>query len=206
MYDKIILGAKMEINKINGEMCNVYLIKSNINIVVDAGASVEQIQKLTDKVEYVFITHAHFDHIYFLNEYIKTFKDCKILLSEQAYKKLFDNYLNGATLFDINLNIAISKDKVVFIKDGDKIKELSNDNCFYELKGHTDCCLGLRVEKMLFSGDAIFWSGIGRYDLPTGSISQTMKTQEKLKLMNDVDLIYSGHGISPFRLHKERIS
>lgn len=192
----------MEIKKIEGDMCNVYLIKDNINIVVDAGAKVEEILKITNKVDYIFITHAHFDHIYYLNDYIKSFNNCKVLLSEQAYNKLENNNLNGASIFDADINISVDKERVIFINNGDKINELKSDNHFIKLQGHTDCCLGLVIENHLFLGDVLFFTGIGRYDLPTGSIKDTMETQRKLKLLTGVDFIYSGHGVSPFAFKK----
>ena len=83
-----------------------------------------------------------------------------------------------------------------------KINELKSDNHFIKLQGHTDCCLGLVIENHLFLGDVLFFTGIGRYDLPTGSIKDTMETQRKLKLLTGVDFIYSGHGVSPFAFKK----
>ena len=192
----------MEIKKIEGDMCNVYLIKDVINIVVDAGAKVEEILKITNKVDYIFITHAHFDHIYYLNDYIKSFNNCKVLLSEQAYNKLENNNLNAASIFDADINISVDKERVIFINDGDKINELKIDNHFIKLQGHTDCCLGLVIKNHLFLGDVLFFTGIGRYDLPTGSIKDTMGTQRKLKSLTGVDFIYSGHGVSPFAFKK----
>lgn len=192
----------MQIQKINGDMCNVYLIKSNINILVDAGASLDEILQFVDKIDYIFITHAHFDHIYYLNDYCNQFKNCKILISENGVNKLTDNHLNCALKHDIPLNVRIDKDRLIYKKENEKIDNLENHNTIIELKGHTDCCLGLIIENNLFCGDAIFFDGIGRYDLPTSDFSETKKTIRKIRNLENIDFIYSGHGLSPFNLKK----
>ena len=184
----------MVINQIIGDMCNVYLIKSNKTILVDAGASLENIIHYTNKVDYIFITHAHFDHINYINDYAKHFGNAKFLMSEQAHEKLSNNNLNGANMFGVDLNVCLPKDRVSFIKEDDSILDLENENHFVELYGHTDCSCGLIIEDKLFGGDVIFEDGIGRYDLPTGSLTQTMQTQRKLNSMNNIKTIYAGHG------------
>lgn len=187
----------MQIKTIYGEMCNVYLIKSNKIIVVDAGASVEELKSQTSKVDYIFITHAHFDHIEYLLDYLVAYPNAKLLLTKRAYEKLDDGELNGASIFFKNKTyVKPSSDRVQFVDEGSKICDLDEENTFLILKGHTDCSAGLIINDCLFCGDAVFKDGFGRYDLPTGSFEETTRTLEKIKNLN-VRKIYSGHG-QPF--------
>ena len=114
-------------------------------------------------------------------------------MSQQAFEKLKDNNLNGANMFGVNLNVNLLKERVVFVKDESCIKDLVYENHIVELQGHTDCSCGLITNDNLFSGDVIFEDGIGRYDLPTGSLSQSIQTQRKIKTLN-INTIYAGHG------------
>ena len=187
----------MEIKTIDGKLCNVYVVKANKTIVVDAGAEISDILAVTDKVDYVFITHAHFDHIEFLTDYASQFKNAKFLMSKRAYEKLNDLHLNGADNFWFKPNQHnLDLKRVQFISEGDSIEDLEIKNEFVNLKGHTDCGMGLIIGDCLFSGDAVFENGYGRYDLPTGNFEETCNSLQKIKNL-DVKMIYSGHG-NPF--------
>jgi glyoxylase-like metal-dependent hydrolase (beta-lactamase superfamily II) len=46
----------------------------------------------------VFITHAHFDHIYGINELIDLFPGCIVYASEESERGLFSSELNLSLL------------------------------------------------------------------------------------------------------------
>ena len=57
---------------------NSYLVIDNdICILIDAGISLDELKKYTTKLDAVLLTHAHYDHILFLNE-INGFFNCPI--------------------------------------------------------------------------------------------------------------------------------
>lgn len=51
-------------------------------------------------------------------------------------------------------------------------------------------------EKIMFTGDFIFESSIGRMDLPGGNINDMKRSLEKIKKYDDNIKIYPGHGNS----------
>ncbi len=53
-------------------------------------------------------------------------------------------------------------------------------------------------EKWLFTGDFLFRHGIGRTDLPTGSMEDMVKSLEKMKEYPEDIEIYPGHGESSY--------
>lgn len=61
--------------------------------------------------------------------------------------------------------------------------------------GHTDDSITyyFKKEKMMFVGDFLFKEGIGRCDLPTGSIFDMKKSLKKLSKYDDDIIIYPGH-------------
>lgn len=185
----------MEIKTIYGEFCNVYVIESNVNIIIDAGVSASMLPNIN--VDYVFLTHAHYDHLAYLNDYAEKFPNATFLMAEQTYNKLDDCQQNVANLFGVNKLKKLPINRVKFVKEGDKIEALNEPNNFVELKGHTNCSMGLIVIDNIFCGDAVFENGYGRYDLPTGDFEQTQQTLEKINKLNNIRHFYSGHG-TPF--------
>jgi glyoxylase-like metal-dependent hydrolase (beta-lactamase superfamily II) len=65
--------------------------------------------------------------------------------------------------------------------------------------GHTTggICLYFDKEKVLFSGDTLFYGSIGRTDLPGGSHKQLIQgILNKLMILEDQVAVYPGHGAS----------
>ncbi len=61
--------------------------------------------------------------------------------------------------------------------------------------GHTPGGICLLGEGVLFSGDTLFNTGIGRYDLPGGDYDRLMETlRTKVMPLPDETLVYPGHG------------
>ena len=80
------------------------------------------------------------------------------------------------------------------IKESQKVEGFS----FEVLKtpGHTDdsVCYYFKEEKVLFSGDFLFYNSIGRTDLPTGSDKNMQQSLKFISEYPDDITIYPGHG------------
>ena len=87
------------------------------------------------------------------------------------------------------------------IEDYFQVKESLNIPGFnFEIiktPGHTSDSLSYYFpeEKVLFSGDFIFFHTIGRTDLPTGSAIEMQKSLEMISKYPDDIKIYPGHGL-----------
>lgn len=57
-------------------------------------------------------------------------------------------------------------------------------------------------EKMLFSGDFLFYETVGRCDLPGGSIEDMQRSIDKIKKYPHDIKVYPGHGISTTLEHE----
>lgn len=140
----------------------------------------------------VFVTHAHFDHIYNIEEWNSA--GAVVFCSENAISNMKYAFKNASFLdmpksFEINDNIVIVKENDI-IKIGDcKFKII-------ETPGHTDCSLSLYGNNMLFSGDLLFDGGyLGRTDLPTGDLKKLQKSLLKINQLKKPLLVFSGHGM-----------
>jgi glyoxylase-like metal-dependent hydrolase (beta-lactamase superfamily II) len=182
----------MEIKKIiSPEMDqNCYLIEENgFGILIDPGLSTEKILNETKdvKINYILLTHCHFDHLYSLNE-IRGSK--KVVGTKNCSSNMIrpEISLCGKECLPCSSCDIEMEDGEEMDFDGIKVK------CIHT-PGHTNgsCCY--LIENNLFSGDTLFNGNIGRCDLPTGDFSEIEKSiRNKLYKLDSEILVYPGHG------------
>ena len=70
--------------------------------------------------------------------------------------------------------------------------------------GHKEDAISFyfKKEKMLFSGDFLFYETVGRCDLPGGSIEDMQRSIDKIKKYPHDIKVYPGHGISTTLEHE----
>ena len=137
---------------------NTYIIsddKSGWLWLVDVGDFEGVLNHLPQKgsIKGVFLTHAHFDHIYGINKLIDTFPDCVVYTSAEGKKGLYSDKLNLSHYHEdpvifLGSNIHILKEK-------DEIELF--ENCFLETietPGHNWGCLTYKTGNYLFTGDS----------------------------------------------------
>ena len=65
--------------------------------------------------------------------------------------------------------------------------------------------LGCKEEEVLLAGDTLFENSFGRTDLPTGSMSQLVRSiVDKLFVLPDDTMVYPGHGDPTTIGHEKR--
>lgn len=141
----------------------------------------------------VINTHGHYDHIGCDNEFGVTVYVHKLDLPmlENAEKNLSAIY---ASAFEVKSEIKTLEDKEAIKLDCLELEVL-------HLPGHTRGGIGLLMRKpqsnIVFTGDALFNRGIGRYDLEGGSRTQLEKAiKERLFVLPEETIVYPGHGAS----------
>ena len=176
---------------------NCYLVYNNSScIVIDPGISLDLIIKkaneLNVSIEYVFITHCHYDHIEYLED-LREKTGAKLVTS----KNCADNIKN----VNINLSAAalgksiISKDAEIILNDNEKRSFCGMDVLCLYTPGHTNCGVCYVIENSVFVGDTLFLRNVGRCDLPTGDGNVLYKSiKEKLYTLDDDYKVYCGHG------------
>ena len=174
---------------------NTYIVSDNDKVVIiDAACPAKLIQDKigNKKVVGVLLTHAHFDHITFLDEIVDNF-GCKCYMHPLAFDKLKDTTLNVSHRFcDIVSNL--TDEQVVFVNDTQELELLDSLIKVEYTAGHTDCGVCYILDQVVFSGDTLFCDGVGRYDLPTSSYKQLCKSLDKLISKYKNYTIYPGHG------------
>ncbi len=156
---KIVTGALEE---------NCYvLIKDKTCLIVDPGSDSKKIKELVgdNKIVGVLVTHAHFDHIGALRDFLSMNRRLKI------FKK--------SNLTDMKeVEVASFKFLPIFTPG-----HSSDSVTFY-----------FEEEKAMFVGDFIFKDTVGRCDLPTGSSKEMEESIKKIKEFASDIKLYPGHG------------
>lgn len=201
----------LKIGKITLGVCrtNCYFIyKEGSNKVLfvdpaDQGATIYQ--KLQDagfEVAAILLTHGHFDHIWGV-EKLRELTKAKVYALETEKKLLESATLNVSG--HAGRECTLTAD--VFLKDKEKV---TIEDMTFEViatPGHTagSCCYYFEEDKFLVSGDTLFEESVGRTDLPTGSMSEIVRSvKERLFVLPDDVKVYPGHmGVTTIGYEKE---
>lgn len=181
---------------------NTYILIDKKNAVIDPGISAESLfRKINDEkigLEFIILTHCHYDHIACVQE-LQKITNAKVLAHEFS-EKIFKNSLSRKIVLCELFNAEDIKIKIdVKLKDGDEINLGSMKLKVFHTPGHTkdSICIYEKKTKSLFSGDTIFKDSIGRVDFPTGNFRELKRSIEKLINLDEVygiEKIYPGHG------------
>ena len=179
---------------------NCYILAcagGGLAIIIDPGDQVLKIKAVLDKHRLkpamVINTHGHYDHIGSDDEFgVPVYvhkKDLPMLLD--ARKNLSANF---SLAYKVNVEIKTLEDKEIIKLDCLELEVI-------HLPGHTPGGIGLLMKKpqtdIIFTGDTLFFQGIGRSDLPGGSQQQLEKAiRERLFLLPANTKVYPGHGPS----------
>lgn len=179
---------------------NVYLLRGERIALIDTGTgfySDHLIKKLSEEIgandlEYVILTHEHFDHCGGVKS-IKEFFSPKICIHENGAEVIEKGMKWSAEFFNA-VQPAVKVD--LKLKDGEKI---GLGNLTLEIiytPGHSkgSICIYDAESCSLFSGDTLFANGgVGRTDFYGGSKTELINSIKKLRKLN-VKNLYPGHG------------
>jgi glyoxylase-like metal-dependent hydrolase (beta-lactamase superfamily II) len=184
---------------------NCYLVydeKSNKACLIDPAVYDDKIAgAISSKrlsLEYIILTHGHFDHLLGANAF-----------KESTGAKIAAHELEAEYLEDAKKNLSGSEIIYadILLKDAGILTFGDISLMTVHTPGHTkgSCCFVCGSEKVMFSGDTLFKDGIGRYDLYGGNYRTLRESLQKLKSLgqNGEDYkIYPGHGGSTTLEHE----
>ena len=140
-------------------------------------------------------THSHIDHV-MGNAVIANKYDIQ-LASHPIEKPLYDKVWMYAAAFGIDLTQDRFLSPTIELNDGDIVKIGDDELKVLFTPGHAPghICFYDEKDGMVFSGDTLFYRGIGRCDLPGGNYYQIEKSlREVLYKLPDDTVVYCGHG------------
>lgn len=182
-----------------GMICtNCYLIwdeKTKEAAVIDPGfistPLSDYIKENGLALKYIILTHGHFDHVSGANS-LKERYGGKLVACEKEREFLNDYSCTMLNIYGDDKN----PPKVdSYVKEGDVLALGETSLSVIETPGHTIGGMSILCEDVLFCGDTLFFEGVGRCDLKTGSMSTLVKSiKEKLFILDDNTRVLCGHG------------
>lgn len=172
---------------------NVFVENIDKNIfIIDAGANFDKINDVTENVRAIFLTHGHFDHAYFVEDYAKKL-NVKIYAREKIREYLEEPKKNYSTDFNCDLLKITDFSNFVFLQGDGEVKIDAVVIKYFQMGGHSKSDMCFLIGEDLFVGDLIIGRGIGRMDLYGGSKQEMIKSLKKLATLN-YKTMHCGHG------------
>ncbi len=189
---------------------NTYVVweeQSKEGMIIDCG--VEPITVLSFvkeqglNIKYVVLTHGHFDHAEYVEEYERLFGEAEIICHKNEEMVLYD--------IESNLSIWGKRPraydcKYTYVEEGDVLSlgngensEKNGGECMefqiLHTPGHTPGCICLYNErdKIMFTGDTLFKRSYGRTDFKYGDSGLMYSSLKRLYSMNPDIVFYPGH-------------
>lgn len=160
----------------------IYLVgdrEKGVCVIVDPAWDVASVLKEAEKddmqVVGALVTHAHFDHVNGLDDFLKKVKG-KVYChhNEAEFLKQWRSELKP-------------------VESGETLRVGEIEITFLHTPGHTPGSQCFLVEDNLVSGDTLFIKACGRCDLPGGDPEQMYYSLKRLCELDERTVLYPGH-------------
>lgn len=184
---------------------NTYIIKKTSStdaFLVDIGEYKESKKVLNDlNPVALFITHAHYDHIYCINQFIQDYPDVTIYASEDCPEALADPKKNLSFYHEDPVQFE-GGNFVTIPQMGIAVNVAGMEVEAFQTPGHNSTCASIQIQDYLFSGDSLI-PGIDVVTKLRGGNKEKAKESvcKILNRMKDSQYLAPGHG--PILAQKE---
>lgn len=178
-----------------GFASNCYIIGSGCECaVVDPSANEAEITAVVGRegltVKYILLTHAHFDHMLFL-ENLREKTGAPLCVHSDDALAMSDPDKNLFSMMSQNIVFA-PPEKLLY--DGDTLPLGAEKIRVMHTPGHTPGSVCYYCGGEALTGDTLFDMSVGRTDFPGGDEETLKESIKKLYSLPDSTKIYPGHG------------
>lgn len=179
----------------------VYKKRGGECMIIDCGAELGLVLPFIEEneltVKYIVLTHGHFDHADFIDEYKSKFKDAllvchtdeKVVLEDPEANLSF--WGNRARSYLRDFTYVNDADELILGKDSEECMKFE----VIHTPGHTpgSICLLCKRDGFIITGDTIFKSSYGRTDFKHGDRCALISSLERVLSLDEGTVIYPGH-------------
>lgn len=168
---------------------NCYILEDGKKAaVIDPGDEADrilaQLNQLDVQVEYILLTHGHYDHTTAVPELHKALPEAKIYIHQA------DANGAGSRLFPL----AGQVDDLLLYDEGDTLPLGTLTIEVLHTPGHSPGSVTLKAGDVLFTGDTLFAGDCGRTDLRGGSWEEILVSLGRLGKLEGNFHVLPGHG------------
>ncbi|MFY9379820.1 MAG: MBL fold metallo-hydrolase [Acutalibacteraceae bacterium] len=143
------------------------------------------------EIEYILLTHGHFDHILGVADLKGIYKNAKVAIHSLDADSLSNPKKSLAKSIVGDLQKPVNAD--IILNDNDKINlgDLSIE--VLHTPGHTPGSVCFLCGDTMFSGDTLFCKTVGRTDFEGGSMDDMLKSVNRLGNLKGDYNVFPGH-------------
>jgi len=143
------------------------------------------------KVEYILLTHAHFDHIFGAKQFSEAF-GAPVAIGKGDAPALSDPMQNGSLI--LGGTEGEPPEANLLLSEGDSLALGSVDIRVLDTPGHTQGHISYVADLACFCGDTIFQRSVGRTDLYGGDFDVLEESiRRKIYTLDEATKLYPGH-------------
>ena len=182
---------KVKVMQVGPIGTNCYILEdegAKLAAVIDPGDEAEAIQEVVEgtgaRVEYILLTHGHYDHTTAVPALHRVWPQAKIYIHQA------DANGAGSRLFPL----AGQVEELHYYGEGDSLPLGALTIQVMATPGHSPGGVTLRVGDVLFTGDTLFAGDCGRTDLRGGSYEEILASLKRLGQLEGNFHVCPGHG------------
>ena len=172
-----------------------YVTYNDKGYLIDApdgiGKWIRELKTEGYSLDYILLTHGHFDHVMGLEEVLFIFPDAEVYIASEDENLVQEGNKEILSSFGIPLSLYSIPSPFVYHDYSSSIGPFK----VIKTPGHTKggVCLYIEEENILFSGDTLFEDGEGRTDLG-GDWRELVQSLKNLALLPENTTVFPGHG------------
>ena len=178
---------------------NCYLVwdpDTKAAAIIDPGGDRERISSGIDslglRVEWILLTHGHFDHSFCAASLAQEY-GARTGMHEDDVEQLTGSLSIAEMFYDLGQYVPVKPTDLLV--DGQVIRLGESEIRVLRTPGHSRGGLCFVTDAGVFCGDTIFAGSIGRTDFPGGSFEDLMETiRTRILALDDDTQLFPGHG------------
>ena len=164
-------------------------------LAIDASDAAKVLAFLNSRhlsLTHLVLTHRHFDHLAGAAQLQKE-TGCRVLIHPSDADGLRSAKAAHAAMMQGAFTPCEPSD---LLENGDTVEAAWLRLSVLHTPGHTAGGITLVSDenRFAFTGDTVFYEGVGRTDLPTGDVRELMRSLERILVLPPSYVLYPGHG------------